>query len=131
MHQDPLGKPTLTIEAFRPLVVPPYWHESSPHMCMLEYRGGGPAKGLLGLLTAQIEQDGKAWLHLSLSQKKRIPSWDQLRMAKEDLLGRDSLALQILPPAAEYVNFHPRCLHLWVCMDGRPTPDFRNSQGSI
>ena len=39
----------------------------------------------------------------------------------------DAQVLQIMPPAAEYVNDTEHVLHLWARVDdgGRLTPDFR------
>lgn len=66
------------------------------------------------------------WLHVSTSRAERLPSWEDLREVKDLFCGRDRLALQVLPPEAEYVNAHPYVLHLWVALGpGRPVPDFR------
>jgi hypothetical protein len=55
-----------------------------------------------------------------------MPSWEDCRLVKDTFIGRDRRALQILPPASEYVNIHPYCLHLWSCLDGAGLPDFRH-----
>lgn len=70
--------------------------------------------------------DGELWAHLSASnmQKKRVPSWDELRWCKEYFLG-DRKAVQVLPPRAEYVNINPHVLHLYTCLERDPLPDFR------
>jgi len=82
----------------------------------------------LGMMfSVEREADGKRWVHVSVSHRDRIPTWDEMRAVKDWAIGRDKLALQVMPPDAEYVNHHPRTLHLWHCLDGNVTPDFRHN----
>ena len=83
------------------------------------------------IMSEATERDGKRWRHFSMSCRTRIPTWEELVKAKEAFLGVESKAIQIIPPRSQYVNIHPNVLHLWVCMDGDPLPDFRNEKGSI
>lgn len=71
------------------------------------------------------EADGKRWLHVSCSLRNRLPSWSELRMVKDTFVGKDRTAIQVLPPESQHVNIHPFYLHLWSCLDGDVTPDFR------
>src|SRR5690349_3210408 len=80
---------------------------------------------LFVICSARVEADGKRWIHVSCSRPSRLPDWDDMRLVKDTFIGRDRLALQILPRQAEYVNVCKNCLHLWSCLDGDPTPDFR------
>lgn len=89
------------------------------------------ADGLTVILTYQSEQDGKKWIHTSISRKDRVPSYYELCDVKRDFLGDDSLSLMVFVPKSEHVNIHPHCLHLWTCTDGRPTPDFTWGLNSI
>ena len=83
-------------------------------------------RGLRVILTAMRYGDGRAWLHLSMSRRDgHLPSWRDLREAKDLFIGRDRKAIQVLPSANEYVNINPGVLHLWCCLDGDPLPDFR------
>ncbi len=82
-------------------------------------------------LSGCIELDGKRWLHLSCSHRKRLPTWDEMVEVKELFLGEDAKAIQVLPPRKEWVNLCDRVLHLWVCLDGDPLPDFTRGTGSI
>lgn len=51
--------------------------------------------------------------HVSVSHPKRVPSWDEMRTAREWMIpGHVTMAI-LFPPEAEYVNVHERCLHLW------------------
>lgn len=81
--------------------------------------------GLAVIISCCVEADGLSWVHLSVSKRKQFPTWDEFVQVKELFLGRESLALQVLPPRTEWVNDHPFCLHLYQCLDQRPTPDFR------
>ncbi|MGB7709262.1 MAG: hypothetical protein WBL95_06935 [Microcoleus sp.] len=95
--------------------------------------GGGWYKsrdGLAVIISCSIEQDGKTWIHLSVSRKKSIPTWADLVKVKEIFLGTDALAIQVLVPRDEWINEHEFCLHLYQCLDDRPVPDFRK-EGTI
>lgn len=81
--------------------------------------------GLLVMISCCVERDGRNWVHLSVSRRKEYPSWDEFSRVKDLFLGREALALQVLPPRSEWVNDHAYCLHLYQCLDERVTPDFR------
>ncbi len=81
--------------------------------------------GLAVIVSCSVEEDGKPWIHLSVSRKKSIPTWVDLVNVKEIFMGKDALAIQILPPRSEYINVHEFCLHLYQCLEDRPIPDFR------
>jgi hypothetical protein len=69
--------------------------------------------------------DGREWMHISMSREDRLPSFDDMKFAKETFAGNDRYAYQVFPPAAKYVNQHPFCLHLYVPLTGAdPLPDF-------
>lgn len=93
--------------------------------------GPRPMQALKVICSARVEADGKRWMHVSCSRPDQLPTWDNLKLVKDTFIGRDRLALQVLPRAAEYVNLHPRTLHLWSCLDGDPTPDFRVMPGLV
>lgn len=76
--------------------------------------------------------DGKAWLHVSVSQRSGvIPSWELMSEVKAQFIGDDRTALQVMPPQAKHVNIHSACLHVWHCLDGDVTPDFTAGGDSI
>lgn len=77
--------------------------------------------------SASVEKDGKRWVHVSVSRSDQtLPRWKELQKVKDDFIGRDNLALQILPPENEHYSIG-EILHLWHCVDGRPVPDFRKA----
>jgi hypothetical protein len=82
------------------------------------------------MVTGEVEQDGKRWMHLSISHRDRLPTWDELKEIKHWILGPDTVAIQVVAPVDQHVNLHPNCLHLWHCLDGSPIPDFRH-EGQI
>ena len=105
-----------------PRVLPAGW------TCMGQSEDGAAYRGVGGLrVIASVcrERDGKRWIHVSVSRERRLPDWDDLRLVKDVFIGKDRLALQILPREADYYNVHPFCLHLWSCLDGDPVPDMR------
>lgn len=112
-----------------PLVLPPYWREAERRVDGCAYVQS--LTGLVVILSANREGDGRRWLHLSVSRRNRLPSWEDLREVKAIFLGPTRKAIQILPPEAEYVNLHPYVLHLWACLDGDPLPDFTQGSGSL
>lgn len=74
-----------------------------------------------------ICSDGLGWQHVSVSfgkGAKRCPSWEIMCRVKDLFWEPTDWVVQFHPPASEYVNNHPGCLHLWRCIDGRsfPTP---------
>lgn len=81
------------------------------------------------IVSGSTEADGRRWLHVSVSRPSRLPSWEDLREVKDTFIGRDRKAIQVLPPASEYVNIHPHVLHLWACVDDDGLPDFRKDGG--
>lgn len=105
-----------------PLILPHGWRVDEAGFDGARYLH---RKGLRAIVSACIEDDGRPWLHMSLSRADRLPTWDELREAKDLFIGRDRHAYQCLVPPSEYVNVHPFCLHLFAPVDGRALPDFR------
>lgn len=87
---------------------------------------------LIAILSCEVESDGRAWLHLSVSHAQRIPTWGELRVCKELFLG-DREAYSIMPPRARYVNLHNNVLHLFALLDeaAAALPDFTGGTGSL
>lgn len=71
-----------------------------------------------------IFSDGAGWDHVSVSHHSRCPTWQEMCAVRDLFWPSDVWVLQFHPPESEYVNFHPRCLHLWLPQDGvmRPPP---------
>lgn len=119
---DP-GDNMFPLGAWRPVIIPAGWNQ-------IGASAWRHTSGLKVIATVARENDGQRWAHISCSYADRLPSWGDLVNVKEIFLGRDALALQVLPPRDEWINQHPYTLHLFCCLDGRPTPDFRHG-GSL
>ncbi len=76
-----------------------------------------------------IISDGEGWEHVSVTihrrRKKpnRCPTWEEMCWVKELFFYNHETVVQYHPTAAEYVNNHPNCLHLWKpSLQTIPTP---------
>lgn len=56
---------------------------------------------------------GGGWDHVSVSYRKRTPSWDEMCKVKDMFFNDDETVVQYHPKKSEYVNTHEHCLHLW------------------
>lgn len=74
---------------------------------------GNPARPKLQAVV--LISDGLGWKHLSISlvNKKRTPTWEELQKVKEMFFEPDEWVVQFHPPKLEHVNNHDYCLHLW------------------
>jgi hypothetical protein len=73
-----------------------------------------------------IISDGLGWEHVSVSfgHNHAIPSWLVMEKVKNLFWNDDQWVIQFHPPAKEYANNHPGCLHLWRPLGKEfPTPD--------
>jgi len=118
-----------------PIVLPPLWRMVDTDNVV----DGDPtrmyqndARSLRAILSCVYYQDGRAWLHLSLSHRERIPAWDEMGDAKRVLLG-DREAYQVIPPKSRYVNINERVLHMFALLDPKATalPDFTRGTNSL
>lgn len=72
-----------------------------------------------------IACDQGGWQHVAVSfgpKATRCPSWEVMRYVKDLFWEPGETVIQIHPPASDSVRFHPKCLHLWRCTDGREQP---------
>lgn len=102
---------------------------------LMEVRGDGAAymswDGLMVILSAAAELDGKYWLHVSASRKGKLPSYEDLCLVKKEFIGDNREAVQVFAKRAKHVNINPHVLHLWSRLEGSPLPDFSRGMGSI
>jgi hypothetical protein len=65
------------------------------------------------------------WIHASISNPRRLPTYDDLAALHHAVWGDSGHAYQAFVPPTEHVNIHPRALHLWGRADGaRVLPNF-------
>lgn len=83
-----------------------------------------------------MEREALGGWHLSISHRRsvvdpftgrpvpgRIPTWEEIRDARYDLVPDDVTMAMLLPPSSEYVNVHVTTMHLHEVGgdDGEPT----------
>ena len=68
---------------------------------------------LLALSSGGDAKLNDGWEHVSVSHEKRVPLWEEMCWVKDLFWDEHEMAVQYHPPKSEYVNFHPRVLHLW------------------
>ena len=51
--------------------------------------------------------------HMSISRPDRLPSWEDVKAAREMFLPIGKHFVMALPPPQHYVNMHQYVLHLW------------------
>lgn len=83
----------------------------------------GPSGSALRILAASASIDSSLWEHASVSTDRRIPNWIEMSFVKDLFWPPEDCVVQFHPRKSEYVNCHPRCLHLWRWTGGEfPTP---------
>lgn len=83
------------------------------------------------IASVTTEQDGRKWLHLSMSHRNRVPTYDELTYMKRHWAGDDRKCIMVLPEKSEYININPYVLHLFCCLDGDPLPDFTQGKNTL
>ena len=74
--------------------------------------------GLRVLVDCEKKEDGRPWVHVSVSRQDRTPSHDDMTIVKRAFIGEDRYAYSVFPPGERYVNIHKHCLHLWALWEG-------------
>lgn len=57
--------------------------------------------------------------HVSISNTRRLPTWEEVKYVRYKLMKANVTVAQILPPKDDYVNVHENCFHLWEISDRR------------
>lgn len=102
---------------------PKYWEQ---FRTTFQGMRGDKANGLFIIKPkrlAVIISNGESWEHASVSRRSKCPSYDDMEYVKQQLWGADACVMQLHVPAADHVNCHPYCLHLWRPLDAEiPRP---------
>lgn len=69
--------------------------------------------GHAAIVLRVIASDGADWDHVSVSTPDRCPTWFEMAAVKDMFWSPSDCVMQLHPPADDYVNHHPYCLHLW------------------
>ena len=64
-------------------------------------------------LMSVVASADAGWDHVSVSRKNRTPNWREMTHVKELFFQDTETVMQLHVPAADHVNYHPHCLHLW------------------
>lgn len=57
--------------------------------------------------------------HMSISTATRLPTWHEIKDAREMFLPIEKHFVLALPPPQYYINKHPYTMHLWECLPER------------
>lgn len=57
----------------------------------------GPS-GLRVVIDAELKNDDQAWLHVSVSRKGWVPSWEDLKLVKNTFIGEERDAMSVYTP---------------------------------
>jgi len=102
---------------------PPGWQMGDPWGAASTWRNY--KKLLLVLGSVEEKDDGKKWLHISVSHRRRMPSYEEMCYVKKHWIGDEHKAIEVHAPVEEHFNFHEHCRHLWCCLGEDPLPDMR------
>ncbi len=106
------------------IILPTTWRELAP--LSIEGKRLRAFESAFGLRVLMSREDrGKAtgvWLHVSVSRGHKLPSWTDMREAKDIFIGRERCAIHMIPPDEFWVNLHPHTLHLFTRLDGPTVP---------
>lgn len=110
----------IPLSQFIPRVVPAGWEVIQAFGDGLAYRH---RTGLRVIVSTAEFEDERTWMHISVSRKDRIPSWDDMKFVK-NTFAETCFGYQVFAPPSAHVNIHDFCLHIWVPLSGSPLPDF-------
>lgn len=94
------------------------WIEIAPFGHLRRFRSA-VHDGVLMVLVGEepIMAGGRMGWHLSISHSRgdkpgRIPSWEEIKVARYRFCPNECTMAMMLPPREEYVNLHPTTMHL-------------------
>lgn len=82
------------------------------------------------IVSVAVYDDGREWLHVSMSRKNRIPSYSDIVLVKQSFIGVNKKAVMVFPEQENHVNIHNNCLHLFYCAEN-PLPEFSGFIGGM
>jgi hypothetical protein len=66
-----------------------------------------------GTMLKVIASNGGGWDHVSVSHRRRVPNWYEMEQVKALFFEENETCMQLHVPAADHINNHANCLHLW------------------
>jgi len=83
-----------------------------------ELLGLKPPKAFrLGECFILVGRERGKW-HLSISHPTRLPTWEEIKMARYALIPDNVWMAMLLPPSGAYINICENCFHLWEVNEG-------------
>lgn len=113
--------------------VPPSW-------ALIERSDDGAAfrrGNIQAIVSVGYQTDHRIWVHVSACGRTGtasffLPSWEDMKRVKHDLIGPDRWAYQVFPSEADYINHNANVLHLFALLEGEPAlPDFTKGMGTL
>lgn len=107
-----------------PRVLPDGWKQLQRFGdgCAYQYRSG-----LRVIVTTAPFEDGREWMHISVSRRDRTPSYEDLKFVKMTFAEK-RWGYQVFPPPDDNISIHATCLHIWVPLTGSlPLPGLRRT----
>ena len=116
---------------------PAPWHPAIIHWTQSDDGYAARMKDLFFIVTEALEEDGRWWLHVSVSRRDRkVPTYEDLKQAKRFTIGPDRVALQLFVPVVRHIDIAGKrerpvqVLHLWSPEEDF-LPDFARGGNSI
>jgi hypothetical protein len=69
-----------------------------------EYMRAWEFNGLQIIASVAEYDDNKEWLHISVSRKSRLPTYDDMTRIKRDFIGDDRKAISVLPEKKNHLD---------------------------
>ncbi len=79
---------------------------------MNKYKAGLYFRGEVVAATTCDTANGQTRIHMSVSHEDRLPTWDEMKELREEILPMNRDFVMFFPKAEDYVNIHPNCLHI-------------------
>lgn len=83
---------------------------------------GAPVTIVSSAANAPGDTISQGWEHVSISTPRRPPNWGEMCFAKALFWDDEETVVQFHPPRSQWINNHPRCLHLFRHRDGHALP---------
>ena len=81
---------------------------------LVPFRGNGLIHWMRVIASAgKGQEEGWRFDHVSVSLSNRTPTWEEMDYIKRLFFHPEEVCFQLHVAAAEHINQHPYCLHIW------------------
>src|SRR5438128_1752962 len=63
-----------------------------------------PGGSILRVIETRGDHGGHEWLHVSISHKESLPTWEEMKQVKHLFIGDERTAVQIFPCKEQWIN---------------------------